>query len=1180
MLNVKRVRHKVNQNLYLSGFSFYINTPVLTIGKQLVGRGWCVLNGTSERSVANDFNDKIFDSDCFQKFNALNVSAKSPVLLHGISGSLWAFVAASLFRQSNGQVLVLVDEQERAEKLRDDCATIVGDANVQLCIVEPQHASQTMDMSAPLSQIETLKGLLANTPSIYITHATALGYLVPEQKEFHRSVIELSVSSPQNFVQLLASLSEMGFERKQFVESYGDFAVRGGILDIFSFIGEHPVRVEFWGDTIESIREFEVVSQRSIRELRSVSIIPDVLGKQRAEQTAGSPRHGVSLLSYFSSETTILSEDMSLLQKNFDEFESEGVAIDLTFDDVRKEMEKFSRFIHSPFQSSPAQLDFQSHSQPSVNGSMKILREKIAEFSGKGFEIVITSDRKEELERIQDLIEDDIDQFSDVSIQTEPDENIKENFDERPEIQTINPPNPYVHYSTESFHSGFVFEPAKIVLFTEHEIFNRIKARAERKRKRFKGISAKELHALRRGDYVTHVDHGIGKFLGLEKINVGGTEQEVAKLEYAEKGNLFVNLNYITRIQKYSSAEGHEPKLNKLGSPDWERLKARTKKKIKDIARDLIKLYAQRKMEPGFAFDADSHWQKEMEASFMYEDTPDQARTTIEMKADMESPHPMDRLVCGDVGFGKTEIAVRAAFKSVMNGKQVGVLVPTTILAQQHFNTFADRLGRYPVRIALLSRFKSTKEIRESLGKLAEGNIDIVIGTHRLLSKDVKFKDLGLLVIDEEQRFGVAAKEKLRAMKVSVDTLTLTATPIPRTLHFSLMGARDLSVINTPPRNRLPIHTEIATYDKKIIREAVVHEIRRGGQVFIVTDKVSNIDILTATLTQAIPEARFRFAHGQMEGHELEKVMIDFLERKFDVLVTTKIVESGVDIPSVNTIIINRADKFGLAELYQLRGRVGRANLQAYAYLLVPPISSLPKQTLRRLQAIEEFTELGSGLNLAMRDLEIRGAGNMLGGEQSGFIMEMGFEMYTKILEDAIAELKEQEFAEVFAATTLEAKPRSSETQIDADIEAYIPEFYIESDTERLDVYRRLYKTSTQKEVDELKAELSDRFGAAMEEVNDLFALASLRVIASRSGIRKAELNKRTLRLFLPAEEDKHFYESGIFQKMMAQISSMKEPQIQLKQEGKNLFLQTFLKNAEGAERVNEAITVIEKLKT
>ncbi len=1118
----------------------------------------------------SESTSKIFDSEYFQKLNTLNVSAEHPVIVHGISGSLWAFVAVALFRQANGQVLVVVDEPERAEKLRDDCTVLTGEANVKLFISEPQHASQVIDMSAPLSQIETLKALQANTPAIYITHSTALGYSVPDQKKFLKSIIELSTNSEQNFEQLLGKLSENGFERKQFVESYGDIAVRGGILDIFPFIGEHPVRIEFWGDTIESIREFEVLSQRSIRELHKVSIVPDVLKRESVESdTAEAQVNKEHLLSYFSTETMILLEDEFLRKKEFDELEAEGVVTDFSFDEVEERIKKFSRITHSSFQSSHATIDFQSTSQPSVNGSIKFLKEKIVEFSEKGFDVIITSDRKEELERIQDLIES-----------SDNDESVS-SFEIRDEInfETQNTKlEPLIHYSAEAFHSGFVFESAEIVIFTEHEIFNRIKARAERKRNRFKGISAKELHALRKGDYVTHVDHGIGKFLGLEKINVGGSEQEVAKLEYAEKGALFVNLNYITRIQKYSSAEGHEPKLNKLGSPDWERLKARTKKKIKDIARDLIKLYAKRKMESGFAFQPDAHWQKEMEASFMYDDTPDQARTTNEVKADMESPHPMDRLVCGDVGFGKTEIAIRAAFKSVMNGKQVGVLVPTTILAQQHFNTFSDRLNRYPVRIALLSRFKSPKEIKESLTKLADGNVDIVIGTHRLLSKDVQFKDLGLLVIDEEQRFGVSAKEKLRAMKVSVDTLTLTATPIPRTLHFSLMGARDLSVINTPPRNRLPIHTEIVTYDKKIIREAVIHEIHRGGQVFIVNDRVNNIEMITATLQEHIPEARFRIAHGQMEGHELEQVMIDFLERKFDVLVTTKIVESGVDIPSVNTIIINRADKFGLAELYQLRGRVGRANLQAYAYLLVPPISLLPKQTLRRLQAIEEFTELGSGFNLSMRDLEIRGAGNMLGGEQSGFILEMGFEMYTKILEDAVVELKEQEFAEVFASTALEIKPRIIETQVEADIEAYIPEFYIESDTERLDIYRRLYKTSTQKEVDELKAELTDRFGTGMEEIDNLFAMASLRVVASHSNIRKAELNKRTLRLFLPLEEDKLFYESGEFQKVMASVAAIKEPQIQLKQEGKNLFLQTFLKNNEGVERVSDAITIIERL--
>ncbi len=1116
--------------------------------------------------MASDIFQSIFDSAPFERLASANVSPAEPAVLHGIAGSLPAFAAVSLFRRTGNPILVVLDEQEKAEKFRDDCGTLVGDTQVRLNIVEPDHESQGLDMTASLSRMETLKALHAGVPAIYVTHAAALAFSVPDPQEFSGSIVELTANTDHRFEQLLSTLAAFGFERKPIVETYGDMAVRGGILDIFPFIGEHPVRIEFWGDTIESIREFEILSQRSIRELRSVSIVPDMLRRRAGEP---SDRKGVSLLSYFPPETSVLQEDDGMLEKVLRELSDEGVPVDYTIDDIRSALSGYPRYVISPFRPSSSHIEFSSAPQPAINGSVSVLRKTIAEYAGKGYTVVITSERKEELDRIRDLIEED-ERLPSAGEEPSGD-------DDRTEEQIPDAPLPAVRYSSEALHSGFVYEAAALLLLTEHEIFNRIKARADRKRKRFKGISAKELHSLRRGDYVTHVDHGIGKFLGLEKIRIGGTEQEAAKLEYADKGTLFVNLNYITRIQKYSSAEGHEPKLNKLGSPDWEKLKARTKKKIKDIARDLIRLYAQRKMQPGFAFQQDTHWQKEMEASFMYDDTPDQARTTVEVKADMESPHPMDRLVCGDVGFGKTEIAVRAAFKAVMNGKQVGVLVPTTILAQQHFNTFADRLGRYPVRIALLSRFKSAAEIKETLKKLAEGSVDIVIGTHRLLSKDVKFHDLGLLVIDEEQRFGVAAKEKLRALKVSVDTLTLTATPIPRTLHFSLMGARDLSVINTPPRNRLPIHTEIATYDKRIIREAVIREIHRGGQVFIVNDRVNNIEELTSVLQTHIPEARFRIAHGQMEGHELEKVMIDFLERRFDVLVTTKIVESGVDIPSVNTIIINRADKFGLAELYQLRGRVGRANQQAYAYLLVPPINLLPKQTLRRLQAIEEFTELGSGLNLAMRDLEIRGAGNMLGGEQSGFIVEMGFEMYTKILEDAVAELKEQEFAEVFAET-IAAKPRRTETQVEADLEAYIPDLYVESDTERMDLYRRLYGTTTQQQVDGLKAELLDRFGAPMEEVDNLFALAALRVAASHANIRKVELNKRTLRIHLPPEEDKHFYEEGIFTAMMERVSAIKEPALTLKQEGKFLFLQTFLRSAEGIGRVDEAVSIIGRL--
>jgi transcription-repair coupling factor (superfamily II helicase) len=567
-----------------------------------------------------------------------------------------------------------------------------------------------------------------------------------------------------------------------------------------------------------------------------------------------------------------------------------------------------------------------------------------------------------------------------------------------------------------------------------------------------------------------------------------------------------------------------------------------------------------------------------MEASFMFEDTPDQAAATADVKKDMESASPMDRLICGDVGFGKTEVAVRAAFKVVLDNKQVAILVPTTILAEQHFSTFSDRLGRYPVRIAAMSRFKSPKKQKTIIEGLKEGSVDIVIGTHRLLSKDVKFKDLGLLVIDEEQRFGVAAKEKLRALRTNVDTLTLTATPIPRTLHFSLMGARDLSIINTPPRNRLPIYTEIAQFDKKIVREAVLRELHRGGQVYIVNDRVENIDSFAFMLHEFIPEARFRVAHGQLKGHELEKVMMDFLEKKCDVLVATKIIESGLDIPNVNTIVINRADRFGLAELYQLRGRVGRSNVQAYAYLLVPPISILPKTTLRRLQAIEEFTELGSGFNLAMRDLEIRGAGNMLGGEQSGFILEMGFEMYTRTLEEAVSELKEQEFSELFAGD--QKTPGRTDTIIEADVNAYLPEFYVEDDSERLDIYRRLYKTQTVQAADEIRLELVDRFGSAVEEVENLFMLSNLRVLAAAAGFRKIELNKRMLRLHFPSGGEKEFYEGGSFQAIMKKVGELQSHKLQLKQEGKQILLFTALAKEAGPERILESLELLNQLRT
>ncbi|MBI4417952.1 MAG: transcription-repair coupling factor, partial [Ignavibacteriales bacterium] len=656
---------------------------------------------------------------------------------------------------------------------------------------------------------------------------------------------------------------------------------------------------------------------------------------------------------------------------------------------------------------------------------------------------------------------------------------------------------------------------------------------------------------------VVHRDYGIGKFAGLQTINVGRGEQEVMKILYEENDVLYVNLNFLNRVQKYSSREGHVPKLTRLGTPQWDRLKERARKRIKDIARDLIALYARRKHEPGFGFSADSHWQRELEASFMFEDTPDQARATMEVKNDMMQNAPMDRLVCGDVGFGKTEVAVRAAFKSVLDGKQVAVLVPTTILAQQHDLTFMDRLQRYAVRVESLTRFKSKKAQREVLARLQSGAADIVIGTHRLLSKDVHFKDLGLLIIDEEHRFGVSAKEKLRALRASVDTLTMTATPIPRTLQFSLLGARDLSIMNTPPRNRLPIITEIVQFDVRLIREAILREMHRGGQIYFIHDRIQTMDEILQLLRRHIPEARVHAAHGQMRGHELEKTMLEFLEGHYDVLVCTKIIESGIDIPSVNTLIVNRADRFGLAELYQLRGRVGRSNVQAYAYLLTPPLTSLPRETLRRLQAIQEFTELGSGFNLAMRDMEIRGAGNLLGAEQSGFILDMGFEMYQRIVEEAVNELREEEFSDL---TVHRGSGPVTETVLETDLEALIPDVYISSDSERLDVYRRLYLLRDHDSVNEIAKELEDRFGEYPPEVENLLKTVRVKLAGEALGFQKIQLSQRTCVIWMPPTDQKSFYEEGKelpsgFQKLTEAILRLKDHHPRFRQDGKQLKL-------------------------
>jgi transcription-repair coupling factor (superfamily II helicase) len=683
-----------------------------------------------------------------------------------------------------------------------------------------------------------------------------------------------------------------------------------------------------------------------------------------------------------------------------------------------------------------------------------------------------------------------------------------------------------INWYHETLSNGFVYNEIMVSLITEHQIFERLRLFDKKSKSTSKGITLRELQELKHGDYVIHEDKGVARFEGFKNVNIGGNETECLRLVFDEDDVLYVNLNYIHKIQKYSASEGIIPKLSKLGTGDWLRKKERTKKKLKDIARDLIKLYAERKTQKGFAFSDDNIWQKEFEASFMYEDTIDQVKTTAEVKKDMESETPMDRLVCGDVGFGKTEIAIRAAFKAVQSGKQVAVLVPTTVLAQQHYMSFKDRISKYPVNVDVISRFRTSAQQHEILEKLSHGQIDILIGTHRILSKDINFKDLGLLVIDEEQRFGVGSKEKLRQIKVNIDTLTLTATPIPRTLNFSLMGARDLSIIETPPRNRLPVATEIIEFSMEVIAEAITKEVERGGQVFFVSDRIDDLNKIALDLKMTLPTINFAIAHGQMNPKELEKIMEDFVIQKTDVLITTKIVESGLDIPNANTMIINRAQNFGLAELYQLRGRVGRSNSQAYCFLLVPPNQKLSTTSIKRLQAIEEFTDLGSGFQLAMRDLEIRGAGNLLGGEQSGMIHDIGFELYQKILEEAVHELKVNEFSNIFdeVDTAKSTLIKNDDIAIEIGSDAFLPSSYIKSESERFSLYKRLYAVRDRKELDKLIEELVDRYGKLPIQAEELMFVVKLRMAAVATGFERLIVKQKTLLCELPNQNKQEFY--------------------------------------------------------
>jgi transcription-repair coupling factor (superfamily II helicase) len=1063
-------------------------------------------------------------------------SGGEPQLVRGLAGSLKSIFVAALHTQTSRQILVIAADKGSAERMHDDLQLASGNHAVSLFRGFREHPEVVQEVAKTMDDTVVLRSLLCNQAGIVVTDPQAL---VPR---FHNPAVlkdyalSLEAGKEFGFSRCVDWLAHSGFEKKDFVETHGDYSVRGGILDVFSFAGENPLRVEFFGDSVESLREFDALSQRSVRELSAATIVPNLLSARW-----GDPKMVVSssLLDFLHPDALVVLEEPELIRRAIQEEAQRRGGNEDKWREVESLLALFPR-LHILSLSTPAAqvLDFASHSQPPFNGSIKILKANLAELQNEGYRITISCDSQSELTRLNELL-----------AEVEPGDDVRRSTGGSIGAALLDLGR--IRFSLHAFHEGFVLPGSRVALYTEHQVFNRVKRRGKPRKPKFRGFSEKEIQQLRRGDYVVHLDYGIGRFDGLKRMRVGDIVQEVVKISYEENDSLYVNLNYVNKIQKYSSREGHIPKLTRLGSADWEKLKAKAKKRIKDIARDLIQFYARRKASQGFSFDPDTPWQKELEASFAYEDTYDQARSTREVKQDMEVPHPMDRLVCGDVGFGKTEVAVRAAFKCVMNGKQVAVLVPTTILAMQHYNTFVDRLERYSVNIDVLSRFKSRKEQAEIIGRLNTGGIDIVIGTHRLLSKDVGFKDLGLLVIDEEHRFGVAAKEKLRRLKASVDTLTLTATPIPRTLHFSLMGARDLSIIGTPPRNRLPVITEITQYSSDLIVEAVRRELHRRGQVYFVHDRIQTIEDITSQLRALMPDVRIQYVHGQMRPHELEEGMVKFLEKDVDVLVCTKIIESGLDLPNVNTIIINRADRFGMAELYQLRGRVGRSNQQAYAYLLVPPPSVLPRATLLRLQALEEFTELGSGFNLAMRDLEIRGAGNLLGAEQSGFIETMGFETYSRILDEAVNELKEQEFQGIFERRDAPLFP--VETVVEAEFDALIPDFYVENDAERLGIYRRLYGLDSIEQLDELSLELEDRFGADPPEVVNLLNVVRIRLVASRLGIRKVRVTRNGFEIEFPEETERSTHDQEKLQSFIHFVAQRKDQDLSLTQSQRTL---------------------------
>ena len=967
-----------------------------------------------------------------------------------------------------------------------------------------------------LTRLSELK--IENGKLYIVTYPDALAELVVSRDTLNDRSVRLAVGDTVEIPQMEATLAGEGFERVDYVYEPGQFAVRGSIIDVFSYASEYPYRIDLFGDEIDSIRTFEIETQLSRDKVQQVSIVPNFEGGAGDE---------VSFFDFLPKGSALAFQDYAWVHERIEQLNEEGFsqqavqAMDEATDcvlhlldatDFLRKTVAFRRIEFGAKASSAvhATVTFDTSPQPLFHKNFELVEQSLTDLIERGYQVCILTDSTKQAERLKTI------------------------FEER----GSNIPFTAVD---KTIHGGFIDNTMRVACFTDHQIFDRFhkyNLRSDKARSGKMAISLKELSQFEPGDYVVHIDHGVGRFAGLVRMPNGNSTQEVIKLVYSNDDVVFVSIHSLHKISKYKSKEGEAPRINKLGTGAWEKLKERTKTKIKDIARDLIKLYSQRAQEKGFAYSPDSFMQHELEASFLYEDTPDQLKATVDIKADMERQRPMDRLVCGDVGFGKTEVAVRAAFKAACDNKQVAVLVPTTVLAYQHWRTFSERLKNLPCRVEYLSRARSAADTKKVLEGLKSGEVNIVVGTHKLIGKSVKFKDLGLLIIDEEQKFGVSVKEKLRQLKVSVDTLTLTATPIPRTLQFSLMGARDLSVIQTPPPNRYPIQTEVHTFNEEIIREAVNFELSRNGQLFIINNRIQNLAELAALVTRNVPDARVCIGHGQMPPEELEKVIMSFVNHDYDVLIATSIVENGIDIPNANTIIINQAHNFGLSDLHQMRGRVGRGNKKAFCYLLAPPLSVLTPEARRRLQAIENFTDLGSGIHIALKDLDIRGAGNLLGAEQSGFIADLGYETYQKILGEAVHELKTNEFADLLMGDVAEGEKISGdgfveECAVESDLELLFPNEYIPTSSERMLVYRELDSLETDEEVAKFRTRLTDRFGPVPPMGEELLRVVPLRRIGKQLGIEKILLKGGQMALYFVSNLESPYYDSAAFGRVM-----------------------------------------------